>query len=74
MPLSSQHRPAVQKILAGEVWEPSTIDFLTSNCKDGDIVHAGTLLAIFCRRCHGLALWEPRYGLSNPIRRLTDVP
>jgi FkbM family methyltransferase len=47
VPLSSQHRPAVQKILAGEVWEPSTIDFLTSNCKDGDIVHAGTYFGDF---------------------------
>jgi FkbM family methyltransferase len=47
VPLSSDHRPAAQTILAGEVWEPSTIDFLTSNCKTGDIVHAGTYFGDF---------------------------
>jgi FkbM family methyltransferase len=47
VPLSSQHRPAAQAILAGRVWEANTIDFLTSHCKDGDIVHAGTYFGDF---------------------------
>jgi FkbM family methyltransferase len=47
VPLSSQHRPAAQTILVGRVWESSTIDFLTSQCKNGDIVHAGTYFGDF---------------------------
>ena len=45
--LSSRHRPAAKKILAGEVWEADTIEFVKSNCGDGDLVHAGTLLGRF---------------------------
>lgn len=47
VPLSSRHRPAAKKILAGEVWEPETIEFLTSHCNDGDIIHAGTFFGDF---------------------------
>ncbi len=47
VPLESQHRPAVRKILAGDVHEPDTIEFLRSNCSDGDIVHAGTYFGDF---------------------------
>jgi FkbM family methyltransferase len=47
VPLSSQHRPAAQTILAGRVWESSTIDFLTSHGGNGDIVHAGTYFGDF---------------------------
>jgi FkbM family methyltransferase len=47
VPLSSRHRPAAKKILAGEVWEPGTIEFLMSHCEDGDIVHAGTFFGDF---------------------------
>jgi hypothetical protein len=45
VPLSSAHRPAAKKILGGEVWEPETIQFLTSI--RGDIVHAGTYFGDF---------------------------
>jgi FkbM family methyltransferase len=47
VPLSSHHRPAAQAILAGDVYEPDTIDYLMSNCADGDIVHAGTYFGDF---------------------------
>jgi FkbM family methyltransferase len=47
VPLASLHRPAAQKILAGAVWEPETIDFLVALGKGGDIVHAGTFFGDF---------------------------
>jgi FkbM family methyltransferase len=47
VPLSSSNRPAAQAILAGDVWEPNTIDFLTSHAGIGDIIHAGTYYGDF---------------------------
>lgn len=47
IPLSSLHRSAAQKILNGEIYEPETIEFLTKNSKNGDIVHAGTYFGDF---------------------------
>jgi FkbM family methyltransferase len=47
VPLSSRHRPVAQKILAGKIWEPGTIEILMSHCEDGDIVHAGTFFGDF---------------------------
>src|ERR1051325_8750239 len=47
VPLFSNHRPAAQKILSGDIWEPKTIEFLTSRCGAGDIVHAGTFFGDF---------------------------
>ena len=47
VPLSSLHRPAAQRILSGDVYEPNTIEFLISNCSDGDIVHAGAYFGDF---------------------------
>ena len=47
VPLSSNHRPAAQKILSGDIWEPKTIEFLMSRCGAGDIVHAGTFFGDF---------------------------
>jgi FkbM family methyltransferase len=43
----SSHRPASQRTLRGNVHEPRTIDFLTSHCRDGDIVHAGAYFGDF---------------------------
>lgn len=45
--LSSQHRPAAQKILANDVHEPKTIEYILSNCNNGDVVHAGTYFGDF---------------------------
>jgi FkbM family methyltransferase len=47
VPLSSHHRPATQKILSGEVWEPETINYIIENCGSGDIIHAGTYFGDF---------------------------
>lgn len=47
IPLSSLHRPAVQQILSGAVWEMDTIEFMISHCGEGDIVHAGTFYGDF---------------------------
>lgn len=47
VPESSRHRPAAQKVIANDVYEPETIEFIISNCGDGDIVHAGTYFGDF---------------------------
>jgi FkbM family methyltransferase len=47
VPLSSHHRPAAQKILAGQVYEPQTIEFITGHAGRGDIVHAGAYFGDF---------------------------
>ncbi len=47
VPMSSRHRPAAVKILANEVYEPGTLEFMRSNCGDGDVVHAGTYFGDF---------------------------
>lgn len=47
VPVSSLHRPAAQAVLSGRIWEPRTLEFMTSYCKDGDIVHAGTFFGDF---------------------------
>jgi FkbM family methyltransferase len=47
VPLASQHRPAAQKILAEQVYEPATIDFIAAHCGRGDVVHAGTYFGDF---------------------------
>jgi FkbM family methyltransferase len=62
IPLATTHRFACQLILRGEIPEPETIEFVTSHCKDGDIVHAGTFfgdfLPAFSRACApGARIW-----------------
>ncbi|MEM6692168.1 MAG: FkbM family methyltransferase [Planctomycetota bacterium] len=47
VPLSAIKRPAVQKILEGEVYEPDTIAFMREHGRGGDIVHAGTFFGDF---------------------------
>jgi len=47
VPLSSKHRPAARNILSGGIWEPKIVEFMTSRCGDGDIVHAGTFFGDF---------------------------
>src|SRR5882672_2138462 len=47
VPSSSVHRPAAQKILSGDVWEPDTIEFMVNHVGDGDIVHAGAYFGDF---------------------------
>lgn len=47
VPLSSHHRPAAQKVLCNDVYEPKTIDYILKNCTNGDVVHAGTYFGDF---------------------------
>lgn len=47
VPESSCHRPVSQRIFSNGVWEPDTIEFIMSNCGDGDVVHAGTYFGDF---------------------------
>jgi len=47
VPQFSLHRPAAQKILSNDVYEPKTIEFIMSNCDNGDVVHAGTYFGDF---------------------------
>jgi len=47
VPVSSRDRLAAQKVLSGDVYEPDTIEFMISYCRDGDIVHAGTYFGDF---------------------------
>ena len=57
VPLSSKYRPAAQKILTHDVYEPDTIAFIRSQCRAGDIIHAGTYFGDFlpgiAQACHG---------------------
>lgn len=62
VPLSVLDRPAVQMILAGEIYEPDTISFMREHCGTGDIVHAGTFFGDFLpalsQACHSEArIW-----------------
>jgi FkbM family methyltransferase len=81
VPLSSRHRPAAWAILAGEVWEPDTISFLTASCAGGDVVHAGAYFGDFLpalsRACGG-TVWgfEPNpesYTCAVETARLNDL-
>lgn len=47
VPLSSKHRWAAKRILAGGVWEPKTIEFVVAHADGGDIIHAGTYFGDF---------------------------
>jgi FkbM family methyltransferase len=53
VPASALKRPAGRLVVAGEVYEPETIDLVARHCGNGDIVHAGTyfgdLLPAFAR-------------------------
>jgi FkbM family methyltransferase len=47
VPESSFHRPAARAVLSGQVYEPGTIDYMAANCRDRDIIHAGTFFGDF---------------------------
>ena len=47
VPESSSSRPACKAILAGDIWEPQTIQLMREECGKGDIVHAGTFFGDF---------------------------
>jgi FkbM family methyltransferase len=47
VPRASSDRPAAATVLAGMVWEESTIALIAKNCGRGDVVHAGTYFGDF---------------------------
>ena len=47
VPLASRDRWPAQWVLWGEVHEPMTIECMTANCRDGDVVHAGAYFGDF---------------------------
>lgn len=47
VPESSFHRPAAKAVLSGKVYEPKTIEYMVANCRNGDIIHAGTFFGDF---------------------------
>lgn len=47
VPVASAHRPVSQCILRGEIHESGTIEYIRENCKDGDVIHAGTYFGDF---------------------------
>ncbi|BBM83780.1 FkbM family methyltransferase [Candidatus Uabimicrobium amorphum] len=70
VPESSQHRPAAQKILFRDVYEPKTIEYLIANCGNGDIVHAGTyfgdfLPALAKNAAQGATIWAFEPNIEN---------
>jgi FkbM family methyltransferase len=68
VPNSSRHRPVAKAILANEVWEPETIDFITANCGTGDIVHAGTYYGDFLPALSRAAAPDARVWAFEPNR------
>ncbi len=47
IPHGLENRPAVRKILAGQVYEADTIRFIQANVGTGDVIHAGTFFGDF---------------------------
>jgi hypothetical protein len=75
LPTASIHRPAAQRVMAGEVWEPKTIELVCRNLGAGDAIHAGTyfgdFLPAFSRACApGAVVWafEPNTETSAAQR------
>jgi|TARA_B100000959_G_C14930123_1_gene603284 FkbM family methyltransferase len=70
VPESSRHRPAAQKILTNDIYELETIQFIESNCKFGDIIHAGTYFGDFLPAlsqacCNNSKIWAFEPNLEN---------
>lgn len=66
IPLSSLDRPASQKILYGEVWEPDTIEFMSKHCSTGDVIHAGTYFGDFLPALSRACIPEARVWAFEP--------
>lgn len=47
VPLSASWRPAARAVLASDVFEAETIEYITSHCGAGDIIHGGTFFGDF---------------------------
>ena len=63
---SSKTSPPAKKALSGDVYEPKTIEFIISNYKNGDIIHAGAYFGDFLpalsKACRGIVwAFEPKH-------------
>ncbi len=47
IPASAAHRVAAQYVLAGDVWEADTVEFMVTHAKGGDVITAGTFFGDF---------------------------
>lgn len=74
IPNSSLHRPAVQQVLKGGVFERETIEFICQFGTEGDVIHAGTFFGDFYQQC--LTQCQPghRFGRLNLTQRVLNVP
>ena len=66
VPLSSSHRPAAKAILAGEAYEPQTIEFILAHVGEGDVVHAGTYFGDFLPAISGACAAGARVWAFEP--------
>lgn len=83
VPESSRHRSAAQKILSNEIHEPKTLEFIISNCGNGDIIHAGTYFGDFlpalskgCAPNSKVWAFEPNsenYRCTNITLQINDI-
>jgi FkbM family methyltransferase len=42
IPAAAAHRPAAETVMAGQVWERNTVEFMIAHCSRGDVVTAGS--------------------------------
>ena len=68
VPKASYYRPAAQKVLNNDIYEPETIEYIRKMCGKGDIVHAGTYFGDFlpgianaCSPENKVWAFEPNY-------------
>jgi len=81
IPKSSQHRPAAQVVMKGNVYEPETIKFLLNNGDDGLIIHAGTFYGDFLpalmqsgKRVYAFEPVKENYEHARETMELNDYP
>ena len=60
--------PQQKKILANDVYEPDTINFVISNCAKGDVVHAGAYFGDFLPAFSKALTLESQVWAFEPIQ------
>lgn len=83
VPASFKGLPGAREILASEVYEPLTIEYMLRNCGDGDIVQAGAFfgdfipaLALNCAKTTKIWAFEPHpisYTAAVETCRLNSI-
>lgn len=66
VPASGFHRPAAVRVLGGKVWEAPTLDFMLSQCRGGDVIHAGTFFGDFLPALASTAHLDARVWAFEP--------